>query len=309
MTINANRFIAPTINIADLPLPDAIEALDAEAIIAARMAQFQADADAAGFPYDVGALETDPIKIDQETHAFRELLMRSRVNSAVRAVLPAYAQGADLDAIAARANVERQLVTPADPINDIAAVYEDDAKLLVRYLTSFAVPSAGSVDGYIYRAVTAVPALRDVAILGPEYHGRAGRVYVRLLWEGGVTVPGDAVQAVIAVVRDTKGGRPLTDDVVVSSAPITPYSLSLSIQVPPGPAPDAIAAAVQAAARKAADARYAIGAPVWRNYLGGAAYVANVQRVTLLSPEADVVPDAGGAAYCTDISVAVEVVE
>jgi phage-related baseplate assembly protein len=309
MTINANRFIAPTINIADLPLPDAIEELDAEAIIAARMARFQADAEAAGFPYDVGALETDPIKIDQEAHAFRELLMRSRVNSAVRAVLPAYAQKADLDAIAARANVGRQLITPADPVNNIAAVYEDDTKLLVRYLTSFAVPSAGSEDGYIYRAVTAVPALRDVAVLGPAYHGHAGRVYVRLLWEGGADVPDDAVQAVIAAVRDTKGGRPLTDDVVVSSAPITPYSLALSIQVPPGPAPDMIEAAALAAVRKAADARYAIGAQVWLNYLAGAAYVANVQKVTLASPAADVVPDAGGAAYCTDISVSVEVAQ
>jgi len=309
MTINANRFIAPTINIVDLPLPDAIEALDAEAIIAARMAQFQIDADAAGFPYDVGALETDPIKIDQTAHAFRELLMRSRVNSAVRAVLPAYAQKADLDAIAARANVQRQLITPADPINNIAAVYEDDAKLLVRYLTSFAVPSAGSDDGFIYRAVTAVPALRDVTILGPEYHGRAGRVYVRLLWEGGITVPDDAILAVINAVRDTKSGRPLTDDVVVSSAPVIPYSLALSVQVPRGPAPAAIEAAAEAAIMKAALARYAIGAPVWLNYLGGSAYVANVQKVFLNSPLADLSPDKGSAAFPRSIKATARVVE
>jgi phage-related baseplate assembly protein len=307
MTINANRFIAPTINILDLPRPDAIEELDAETILADRMTQFQSLADAAGFPYDVGGLETDPIKIDQEAHALRELLMRSRVNSAVRAVLPAYAQGADLDAIAARANVRREIVTPADEQAGTPAVYEGDDKLLVRYLASFAAPSAGSPDAYIYWAATTVPALRDVAVLGPSVHGVAGKVEVRLLWEGGGATPDDIVEKVRKALAATNV-KPLTDWLIVSAAPVVRYSVDMVVRVPLGPAPATVAAAVKANVRKAADARYAIDAPVWLNFLEGAGYVANVAQVIMRGPAASIQPEPGGAAYCEDIAVTVEVV-
>jgi phage-related baseplate assembly protein len=306
MTINSNRFLAPVINPAQLPAPNAIEPLDVERLLSERMEDFQTRADQAGFPYDVGGLETDPIKIDQEAHAYRELLMRARVNSAIRAVLPAYAQGADLEAIAARANVTRQIVTPANPTTGEPAVYETDAALLVRYLTSFAVPSAGSEDGYIYRAITAAPTLRDVAVVGPETHGRAGRAEVYLLSEGGLATPSATVDAVRAALS-ARNAKPLTDWLVVAPASITAYSVEMVVTVPPGPAPQEVAAAVRDAVRKAADARYVIGASVWPNALQGAAYVGNVTKVTGVTPLVPIQPGPSGAAYCSQITINIEV--
>lgn len=306
MAISANRFISPTLNPANLPVPDAIETLDQETILAERMDTFQERADQAGFPYDVGGLEFDPIKIDQEAHAHRETLMRARVNSAVRAVLPAYAQGSDLDAIVARANVERIVVTPANPAAGIAAVMESDQSLLVRYLTSFAVPAAGSADGYIYHALSAYPTARDIAVLGPGTHGVPGRSAVYLLGETGDPVDSEIVDHVRTYLRQTHI-KPLTDDLVVSAAAIIPYEVALTILVPRGPAPAIVAAAAKAAVEKAAMARFAIGAQVYANVIEGAAYVGNVLRVVRTSPPGDITPGPSEAAFCTNVTINVEI--
>ena len=160
------------INVADLPAPSAIEALDFESILARQKAKFQEFWEAARAsnpdldlpPYDVAMLEFDPVIIDIEAETYRELLIRARVNDALRAVLPAFAAGADLDNIAARANVVR-LVTARDEDGNPTA-YETDAQLLDRYLAAFAAPSAGSEDAYVYQAATAWPERHDIAEIG-----------------------------------------------------------------------------------------------------------------------------------------------
>ena len=304
VVVNVNRFIAPTINPAHLPLPNAIEDLDQEAILAARMADFQARADQAGFAYDVGDLEFDPIKIDQEAHAHRETLMRARVNSAVRAVLPAYAQGSDLDAIAARANVQRLVIEPATP--DAPAVMESDAALLLRYLTSFAVPAAGSPDAYVYHAAKAWPQARDIAVLGPGVHGVPGRAAVYLLGPDGVPAADEICDHVREALH-APNVKPLTDIVTVAPAGIVLYEVALTITLPRGPAPAVIAKAAEEMVRKVTEARYAIGATVYANAIEGAGYVGNVLRVRRTAPADDIAIGPSQAAFCTNITIAVEV--
>ena len=306
MSVNINRFISPTINPANLPAPDAIEVLDQEALLAERMADFQVRADQAGFPYDVGMLEFDPIKIDQEAHAHRETLMRARVNSAVRAVLPAYALGADLDAIAARANVERMILVPADTINGAPAVMEGDQSLLVRYLTSFAAPAAGSEDGYIFHSIIAYPGFTDITVLGPGVHGVPGRAAVYLLGPNGIEVDTETVDTVRQYLRQDYI-KPLTDDLVVGAAGIVPYVAELKITLPRGPAPAVVVDVAAAAVRRAANARYGIGVQVYANVLEGAAYVGNVLRVQRIQPAGDVIPGPSEAAWCTAVNIIYEV--
>lgn len=306
---NANKFISPTINVAALPVPNAIEEIDAEAIIAARMASFQEFADAAGFPYDVGGLETDPIKIDQEAHAYRETLLRSRVNSAVRAVLPAYAQGADLDAIVARANVQRLVLVEAeDNPPDNVPIMETDRALLLRYLTTYGRPAAGSDDGIITRVLEAAPALWDVLPAGPKFHGMAGHVTIYLLTEGGITTPVDTIDRVRDAL-EKPDAMPITDVWNVAAALLHPYAATLRVTVPPGPIHAEVAAAAKAAVERVVAARYAIGADVWLSVLAGAAYVANVERVEVLSPAADIITDYRTAPFCTGVTIQVVTAE
>jgi phage-related baseplate assembly protein len=304
VVVNVNRFIAPTINPAHLPLPNAIEDLDQETILAARMADFQARADQTGFAYDVAGLEFDPIKIDQEAHAHRETLMRARVNSAVRAVLPAYAQGSDLDAIAARANVRRLVIEPETL--DAPAVMETDSSLLLRYLTSFAVPAAGSPDAYVYHAAKAWPQARDIAVLGPGVHGIPGRAAVYLLGSDGAPATNEICDRVRAALH-APNVKPLTDIVTVAPADIIAYEIALTITLPRGPAPAVVAKAAEEQVRKAAEARCAIGATVYANAIEGAAYVGNVLRVRRTAPADDVVVGPSQAAFCSETTITVEV--
>src|SRR5215475_5334491 len=96
----------PVVAINQLSRMQVLETIDTDAIIGARMAKLvelwrEADPPA-GAVYDVGMLEFDPLKINQECATYFELMLRDRVNQAARAVTLAFAVGSDLDAIASR---------------------------------------------------------------------------------------------------------------------------------------------------------------------------------------------------------------
>lgn len=298
-----NRFIAPIINPKTLDAPTALEVLSAEDILAERMDDFVGRAEAGGLSYDVGSLETDPVKISQTTGAHREMQMRTRVNNSIKAVLPAYAQGADLEQIAARAGVGRIRI-----YDDGGGLIfsESDTSLLVRYLASFAAPAAGSPDAYIYHALSFYPDARDVSVLGPDVHGRPGEVVIVLLAAGGAPVPGGVASGALAYLK--AGHRaPLTDVISVLAAQLTQYSVHLRLTIPAGPDPAAIVAAAVLSVRNAADGRYAIGSRIWMNAIEGAGYVGNVLRVARISPSQDIDPGPYGAAYCASITIDYEV--
>jgi phage-related baseplate assembly protein len=302
--MDANRYLAPVLNIATLPTPDALELLDVEDIRATRI---QAVVDAArdlGYIYDVSNLETDPVVIDQQINAYRELLMRSRVNNAVRAVLPAYAHNADLDNIVARANVTRLLLSGVAGGDD--AVWESDENLLLRYLTAFAAPSAGSEDAYIYHAATAAPTLRDISIVGPAVHGKPGECHIVLLGANGALPSDDEVSAVSARYRQP-GVTPLTDVWRIMRAEVIPYAVTVRLGIGRSPVQSVVVAAATAQLRAALDSRYVVGQDIWRSVVEGACYVSNVQHAVAVGFN-DIETTPYQAAYCTGIEFEVEVV-
>jgi len=60
-------------------------------------------------------LESDPSAKILGVCAYRESLLRQRVNESLRAVMLAYAHGADLDQHGANYNLQRLVVDPGDP--------------------------------------------------------------------------------------------------------------------------------------------------------------------------------------------------
>ncbi|MCK9911337.1 hypothetical protein MXD81_19455, partial [Microbacteriaceae bacterium K1510] len=80
-----------------------------------------------GLAYNVAMLESDPAVKIAEAAAYRETLIRARVNDAVRAVLLAYAHGTDLDHKGVDFEVAR-MVMGADPDTG-APIMEDDERL------------------------------------------------------------------------------------------------------------------------------------------------------------------------------------
>ncbi|HGF6568823.1 TPA: baseplate assembly protein, partial [Yersinia enterocolitica] len=142
-----------TIDLSQLPAPLAVEALDYETLLAERKAEL-----IALYPVDEQAaitrtlsLESEPlVKLLQE-NTYRELVLRQRVNEAAQAVMVAYAHGSDLDQLGANNNVQRLIITPADPdaIPPIAAVMESDTDFRLRIPQAFeALSVAGPTGAY-----------------------------------------------------------------------------------------------------------------------------------------------------------------
>ena len=77
-----DRFPDGALDLSFLPRPASIETIAFEAILDARMADLVARFTAAGATYDVGPLETDPAKILQEVDAYREVIVRQRIDDA-----------------------------------------------------------------------------------------------------------------------------------------------------------------------------------------------------------------------------------
>lgn len=304
------------INVADLATPVAIESLNFETIVDRQKVKFQEfwEAVRAANPtlnlptYDLLMLESDPFAITNESESYRELLLRARVNDAVRAVLPAFSRGADLENIVARANVVR-LVTASDEDGNPTA-WEDDAKLLGRYLAAFAAPSAGSEDAYIYQAATAWPQRHDVRVL--DYHQLAnlipGELDIILLAADGGS-PSDGVVTDVVRAVGPKTARPATDVVTVRRATIVPYQVTAKLFVPRGASPLAVVEARRAAVQAFADRRYHIGGLVTVAGAVSALWDANVTNVEVTSPTVDPAFGPDKAPFCTAINLTYEVQE
>ena len=161
-----SRFVSP--DLSRLPAPSALEALDFEALVTARLATLKTRADARGFAYDVETLESDPLVVDQQTGAVHELTVRSRVNDAVRAVLLVTATSAQLDHIAATYyGISRLVVAPA--AGNQPAVMEADADFRARIaLAVEAWSTAGPEGAYIFHALEADGNVLDVAVYSEE---------------------------------------------------------------------------------------------------------------------------------------------
>jgi phage-related baseplate assembly protein len=104
------------IDLSRLPAPVVVEQIDYESILAERKAYAVSlwPADQQAELAATLALESEPLtKLLQES-AYRETLLRQRVNEAALAVLLPFAQGADLEQIGARFNVVRLVITPAN---------------------------------------------------------------------------------------------------------------------------------------------------------------------------------------------------
>lgn len=148
------------IDLARLPAPAAVEELDYETILAALWADLRRRA-----PDLDTDLEADPLAKLLEVFAYRELVLRQRVNDACRAVLLATAGGADLDQVAALLGVARQ-------------AGEADDRLRARAQASLAGLSvAGPAEAYRRLALAASPDAADAAVASPA----AGAVTVTVL--------------------------------------------------------------------------------------------------------------------------------
>ena len=138
------------IDLSKLPPPPVVEPLDFEAIRADLLADF-----IARYPEFSAVVESEPVLKLFEAWAYRELLLRQRINDAARSVMIATAGGADLEHLAALFGVER-------------LTGEDDHAL--RYRSQLAIESfsvAGPAGAYMFHGLSASDAIKDLDVTSP----------------------------------------------------------------------------------------------------------------------------------------------
>lgn len=322
-----SRFLAP--DLATLPKPDAIEALDFEGLAATRKATLLALL--AAWPEQQAevavtlALESEPLVKDVEVGAYRELVVRGRINDAVRALLFPTSKGADLD------NLFSWLT---GRLSDAATGWvESDAEYKVRIqlaLEAFSV--AGSEGAYLFYAMSTGQdgRVKDAACYGPHNTREAtpgtpesavnlgvpnGHVHLVVLASAADGTASQSLLDQVAAECGPKQRRPLGDWLHVMAATIEPYAISYRLRV--GAGADAGLIEAEARRRLAAYAakQHRVGAVVAPAALDAAASISGsdglplVEQAIRVSPASWVDAGAYGAPWCTNVSIVVETVD
>jgi phage-related baseplate assembly protein len=253
-------------DLASLPTPAVIETLSFETIFSELQAEFQSR-----YPDYSALLASDPAIKLLEVAAYREVLLRNRINEAAKASLLAFATGSDLDHLAAFYGVTRLMD-------------ESDEALRLRTrqrIIGFA--NAGGAAHYRYWALSASPEVADVEVDSPE----PGRVRISVLAKGEEqTVSNAVLDAVRAVVlRDDI--RVLTDTVEVVPAELMPVAVYARLWLYPD-APLETLAAIQAVFASTLAACAGLGWDLTRSWIVGQLQRAGVHKVELLSPTTDI---------------------
>lgn len=285
------------VDLSRLPAPDVIEALDYESIRTAALAQFAGLCAAAGIAFDA-TVESDPVVKVIELFSYRELALRQRVNDGARAVMVAYARGADLDALGALFELERYILTPA--AGDVPAVLETDDDFRRRMVLApegFSV--AGPAGAYIFHALSASAEVLDAAATSPD----PGEVVVTVLGRNGDGTPSaDALDAVEAALN-AETVRPLTDLVTVQAATIVDFAIEATLTFRTGPDKALVQATAEAALADYLTRSRRLGRAITRAGIIAALFPEGIQNVALASPVADVVVTETEAANCTGITL------
>lgn len=260
-------------DLASLPTPTVIESLSFETIFEELQAEFQSR-----YPDYSALLASDPAIKLLEVAAYREVLLRNRINAAAKASLLAFATGSDLDHLAAFYGVTRLMD-------------ESDEALRLRTrqrIIGFA--NAGGAAHYRYWALSASPEVADVEVDSPE----PGRVRISVLAKGEEqTVSNAVLDAVRAVVlRDDI--RVLTDTVEVVPAELIPVTVTARIWLYHD-TPMAAFEAIEARFKEALSAQSGLGWDLTPSWVIGELHRPGVHKVELHSPTTDIRANANQA--------------
>lgn len=288
------------VDLSQLPFPFAVEQLDYETILAEYVSDFLARMALVDEEYAL--LESDPAYKVLEVTAYRELLMRQRVNEAIMAVCLAYALGADLDQIGARYNTERLLIQAADPeaVPPTEDVFETDADYRSRIQLAFeAFSVAGPEGAYKYFARRADPDVLDVSVEMET----PGEVIVTVLSRTGSGVPDSDVLDNVTAALSAETVRPLCDTVVVQAATIVEFSVAATLYIYPGPDQEVVLETAQAELERYLAESHRLRRNVTLSGIDGALQRPGVHKVVRTLPSAEVDVDYDEASWCTGITL------
>ncbi|MBR9984206.1 MAG: baseplate J/gp47 family protein [Wolbachia endosymbiont of Homalodisca vitripennis] len=215
-----------------------------------------------------GLVESDPAMKVLEVAAWRELLLRQRINEAVKGNLLKFATGEDLDNLAEFYGVEREKE-------------EEDERFRKRVKAKIKGWSTGG--NYRYHALSADSRVKDALVESPI----PGKVQISIL----STTTGMVSEELLEIVKKqvTRDDiRVLTDTVTVIGCNITEIDIHSRISVNSQALPEIIEIAKKQFIEKFELAKR-LGWSVTRSWIIANLFVDGVENVELIEPKEDVV--------------------
>ncbi|WP_353276220.1 baseplate J/gp47 family protein [Wolbachia endosymbiont (group B) of Villa cingulata] len=215
-----------------------------------------------------GLVESDPAMKVLEVAAWRELLLRQRINEAVKGNLLKFATGEDLDNLAEFYGVERQK--------------EDDDERFRKRIKAKIV-ACGSKEYYRYHALSADSRVKDALVESPI----PGKVQISIL-STQLSTTGILSEELLEIVKKqvTRDDiRVLTDTVTVVGCNITEIDIHSRMSISPVISKEEI----KKQFIKKFEANRRLGWSVTRSWIIANLFVEGVENVELIEPKEDVV--------------------
>lgn len=287
-----------TIDLSALPAPQVLESLDFEELYQGELTTFR---EYMGDNW-TALLESDPVTKLLELGAYRRMQNRARVNDGAKALMLAYATGADLEQLAANVGLERLVIQAEDlvAVPPVPAVMEDYDALRERVqLVYEGLTTAGPRNSYILHARNASGLVADATAESPA---PAEVVVTVLSLEGDGTASGELLDQVDAYLSDDDR-RPVADRLTVQSAEILPYRIDAVVFLAgTGPENEAILAECNARLEAWKNPRRRLGVEVSRSAIDAQLHVSGVARVEIPG-WVDIRPTKAQAAWCSGFTV------
>ncbi|USD29452.1 baseplate J/gp47 family protein [Pseudoalteromonas sp. SCSIO 43201] len=271
------------IDLTRLSAPEVLETVSYEAVYQQLEAQLQQH-----FP-DYPWLPSDPAIKLMELFAYREVLLRQRVNDAAQSVMVAYAKGSDLDHLGVLFGVPREENEP-------------DERYRLRIPLSLESHSmAGTNGAYQYHAFTASAKVKDVYVES----SLPGIVEVYILPVASVETlhEKEALRTEVLRYLNNEDVRPLTDLVRVHLVEPTQYTIEADIYFNAGINTEQVKVAINQAVNAFIQSHYLLGKEVPSSGLIDALHQGGVRKVKLHTMNDDIVSTVKEAAFCRTIQL------
>lgn len=257
-------------DLSGFPPPQAVEELDFETLFAA----FKADM-TARMPEiaPLLELESEPATKLGQVHSYVEMLVRARINDAIRANLLAYATGPDLDHLAA--------------FYDVVRLWDETDEALRRrvILTIQGRSTGGTAPRYRSVALGASVRVADAVVYRD---GTDPTVHVAVYATDNNGVADAALLEEVRAALDDPAVRMVNDIIVVKSAVFEVVNVEANIWLLPETS-NSLLDVLPDTLKSAWAAKTGLGFDLTRAWLTARLMVSGIQRVEILAPTEDVV--------------------
>lgn len=268
-------------NLKELETPQIVEELDYESILENMKADLiKRDPNFSAF------LESDPLIKLLEVCAYREFILRHRINEAASANLLAFATGSDLDYLAEFYGVGRGESESDDDFRNRV-----QAKII-------GWTTAGSKEAYRYHALSSDARVKDARADSPE----AGVVRISVLSEENGGEVSDDLLLNVKNYLNREDIRVLTDKLVVEPCNIIKISVIAKIELMNSTPQEILETIKEKFIQKFKEVAV-LGNSISKNWITANLFVSGVKNVVLISPQEDVSVLDTECAYLKDLSL------